>query len=219
MLLSALIHLAQDESMWTRNNDDNVCSICICTLLYSSLPWRWYLVSEGVILDWVLCCQTDAAKQDEEEDEVGEDVMVDYLMARNPESKENKTRKEESDKEKGRVSDHIWEWERGWREDQEVGEMRGGSVVFTYLLVWLKMKKARASGMGTAFSFNWMSESGRGLGPTGISGSSSSSSPDESENKARRNVRTYGIGTGNQLIRKIYKHAGWRNHILTLKCE
>lgn len=45
-----------------------------------------YLVSEGVILDWVLCCQTNAAEQDEEEDEVGEDVMVDDLMAHNPES-------------------------------------------------------------------------------------------------------------------------------------
>lgn len=46
-----------------------------------------YLVSEGVVLDRVLCCQTDAAKQDEEEDEVGEDVVVDNLMAQNPESK------------------------------------------------------------------------------------------------------------------------------------
>lgn len=45
-----------------------------------------YLVSEGVILDRVLCGQTDAAQQDEEEDEVGEDVVVDYLMAQNPES-------------------------------------------------------------------------------------------------------------------------------------
>lgn len=48
-----------------------------------------YLVSEGVVLDWVLCCQTNAAEQDEEEDEVGEDVMVDDLMAHNPESEEN----------------------------------------------------------------------------------------------------------------------------------
>ena len=46
-----------------------------------------YLVSERVILDRVLCCQTDAAEQDEEEDEVGEDVVVDDLMAQNPESK------------------------------------------------------------------------------------------------------------------------------------
>lgn len=45
-----------------------------------------YLVSEGVVLDWVLCCQTNAAEQDEEEDEVGEDVMVDDLMTHNPES-------------------------------------------------------------------------------------------------------------------------------------
>jgi len=45
-----------------------------------------YLVSEGVILDWVLCCQTDAAEQDEEEDEVCKDVVVDDLMAQNPES-------------------------------------------------------------------------------------------------------------------------------------
>lgn len=48
------------------------------------------LVSEGVALDWVLCCQTDAAEQDEEEDEVGEDVVVDDLMARNPESETRK---------------------------------------------------------------------------------------------------------------------------------
>lgn len=56
----------------------------LCTLLL------WYLVSEGVIFDWVLCCQTNAAEQDEEEDEVGEDVMVDDLMAQNPESEEKK---------------------------------------------------------------------------------------------------------------------------------
>lgn len=55
------------------------------------------------------------------------------------------------------------------------GEESGESS--SHLLVLLKMKNARASGMGTAFSFSWMSESGRGLGPTGISGSSSSSSP------------------------------------------
>lgn len=45
-----------------------------------------YLVSEGVVLDRVLGCQADAAEQDEEEDEVGEDVVVDDLMAQNPES-------------------------------------------------------------------------------------------------------------------------------------
>lgn len=38
------------------------------------------------MFDRVLCCQTDAAEQDEEEDEVGEDVVVDDLVARNPES-------------------------------------------------------------------------------------------------------------------------------------
>lgn len=46
-----------------------------------------YLVSERVILDRVLCCQTNTAEQDEEEDEVGEDVVVDDLMAQNPEPK------------------------------------------------------------------------------------------------------------------------------------
>lgn len=51
-----------------------------------------YLVSEGVILDRVFCCQTDAAEQDEEEDEVGEDVVVDDLMAQNPESKKRSER-------------------------------------------------------------------------------------------------------------------------------
>lgn len=51
-----------------------------------------YLVSEGVILDWVLCCQTDAAEQDEEEDEVGKDVVVDDLMAQNSESKRESER-------------------------------------------------------------------------------------------------------------------------------
>lgn len=49
----------------------------------------FHLVSKGVALDWVLCCQTDAAEQDEEEDEVGEDVVVDDLMAKNPESRKN----------------------------------------------------------------------------------------------------------------------------------
>lgn len=48
---------------------------------------------------------------------------------------------------------------------------------WTYLLSWRKMKKAVASGMGTAFSLMCSSDSGRGRGPTGISGSSSSSSP------------------------------------------
>lgn len=45
-----------------------------------------------------------------------------------------------------------------------------------YLLLGLKMKKALASGMGTAFSLRCSSDIGRGRGPTGISGSSSSSS-------------------------------------------
>lgn len=44
-----------------------------------------HLVPEGVDLDGVLCCQADAAEQDEEEDEVGEDVVVDDLVAHNPE--------------------------------------------------------------------------------------------------------------------------------------
>lgn len=67
------------------------------------------------------------------------------------------------------------------RIQQKLTEILGGENEVgeeDYLLVWLKIKKARASGMGTAFSFSWMSERGRGLGPTGISGSSSSSSPD-----------------------------------------
>lgn len=49
-----------------------------------------YLVSERVMLDWVLCCQTNAAEQNEEQDEVREDVMVDDLMAHNPESAKKK---------------------------------------------------------------------------------------------------------------------------------
>lgn len=52
--------------------------------------YEHHLVSEGVVLDWILCCQTDAAEQDEEEDEVGEDVVVDDLVAQNPESMELK---------------------------------------------------------------------------------------------------------------------------------
>ena len=55
-----------------------------------------YLVSEGLILDWILCCQTDAAEQDEEEDEVGEDVVVDDLMAQNPESTKQSDRNRET---------------------------------------------------------------------------------------------------------------------------
>lgn len=47
----------------------------------------YYLVSKRIILHWVLCCQTDAAEQDEEEDEVGENVVVDDFMAQNPESR------------------------------------------------------------------------------------------------------------------------------------
>lgn len=76
----------------------NVC-ICICTceqvtsaLLSSrrNVLRIWpekmcHLVPEGVDLDGVLCCQADAAEQDEEEDEVGEDVVVDDLVAHNPE--------------------------------------------------------------------------------------------------------------------------------------
>lgn len=55
------------------------------------------LVSEGVALDWVLCCQTNAAEQDEEEDEVGEDVVVDNLMAHNPESETRKKNKKQTE--------------------------------------------------------------------------------------------------------------------------
>lgn len=47
--------------------------------------YKRHLISEGVVLNWILCCQTDAAEQDEEEDEVGEDVVVDDLVAQNPE--------------------------------------------------------------------------------------------------------------------------------------
>lgn len=67
-------------------------------------PWLTFtditthLVPGGVVLDRVLRCQTDAAEQDEEEDEVGEDVVVDDLMAQNPESEGKR------EKEKKRVS-------------------------------------------------------------------------------------------------------------------
>ncbi|TNN65172.1 hypothetical protein EYF80_024579 [Liparis tanakae] len=36
---------------------------------------------DRVVFDRVFCCQTDAAEQDEEEDEVCEDVVVDDLVA------------------------------------------------------------------------------------------------------------------------------------------
>lgn len=64
-----------------------------------------YLVSEGIILDWILCCQTDAAEQDEEEDEVGEDVVVDDLMAQNPESTKQSDRHGETEGLRDKVSE------------------------------------------------------------------------------------------------------------------
>lgn len=51
-------------------------------------PEMCHLVPEGEILDGVLCRQADAAEQDEEEDEVGEDVVVDDFVAHDPESEE-----------------------------------------------------------------------------------------------------------------------------------
>lgn len=51
-------------------------------------PEMRHLVPEGEILDGVLCRQADAAEQDEEEDEVGEDVVVDDLVAHDPEPEE-----------------------------------------------------------------------------------------------------------------------------------
>lgn len=63
-----------------------------------------YLVSKGVILDWILCCQTDAAEQDEEEDEVCEDVVVDDLMAQNPKSTKQSDRHTETEGLRDKVS-------------------------------------------------------------------------------------------------------------------
>lgn len=73
--------------------------------LHHKFLWVWpekmcHLVPEGVDLDGVLCCQTDAAEQDEEEDEVGEDVVVDDLVAHNPEP-------EGSERHRGRRSEKI----------------------------------------------------------------------------------------------------------------
>lgn len=86
----------------------------------------------------------------------------------------------DGNKEDGKI---LRETDWGCRKQKRGG--RKGKVsrttVLSYWLVWLKTKNARASGMGIAFSFSWMSERGRGLGPTGISGSSSSSSPDKRE--------------------------------------
>lgn len=39
------------------------------------------MVPEGGVLDWVLSSQRDAAEQDEEEDQVGEDGVVDDSVA------------------------------------------------------------------------------------------------------------------------------------------
>lgn len=42
---------------------------------------RAYMVPEGGVLDGVLSSQGDAAEQDEEEDEVGEDRVIDNAVA------------------------------------------------------------------------------------------------------------------------------------------
>lgn len=42
-----------------------------------------YIVAEGVGSDGIFSCQRDAAKNDEDKDEIGEDVMVDQLVAPN----------------------------------------------------------------------------------------------------------------------------------------
>lgn len=83
----------------------------------------------------------------------------------------------------------------------------------SYLLVGVKIKKALASGMGTAFSFSCMSESGRGRGPTGISGSSLSSTPAE-RNKQARN---FGICIRHIIPQQFHTHLcitlkKWRWH-------
>lgn len=78
--------------MWETNGDYKCifCRLRVYTVF--TLYCARYPVSVGVVLDRVFCCQTDAAQQDEEEDEVGEDVVVDNLMAENPKSKKNTER-------------------------------------------------------------------------------------------------------------------------------
>lgn len=60
--------------------------------------------------------------------------MVDDLMARDPESRKERQRRGD-----------------GEGSAPQTRETCEGA---TYLLVWLKTKKARASGMGTTFSFS-----------------------------------------------------------------
>lgn len=84
VFLSAIIHL-----IWSAELVSN--SRRVRLLHYGCTRFeKHYLVPERVALDRVLCRQTDAAEQDEEEDEVGEDVVVDDLMAQNPESMKKK---------------------------------------------------------------------------------------------------------------------------------
>lgn len=96
-----------------------------------------HLVSGRVVLDRVLCCQTDAAEQDEEEDEVGEDVMVDDLVARDPEPiKQRKKKGNESDvktreaRERSNIHPLV-----GVAEDEEGASLRHGNHLLLQLNV------------------------------------------------------------------------------------
>lgn len=118
-----------------------------------------YDVSGRWVTDGILGCQRDRAQHDEDEDEVGEDLMIDQSMTQhtNP-ALHTEVRGHSED---GQI---YIDWQR--RERCEA-----------YGLELLKMKKALPSGMGDVFSLRLRSESLWGRGPDGISGSPSSSSP------------------------------------------
>lgn len=48
--------------------------------------YETHIISEGMRSDWIFSSQRAAAEDDEDEDEVGEDVMMDQSMASDPDS-------------------------------------------------------------------------------------------------------------------------------------
>lgn len=57
-----------------------------------------YVVPEGVGSDWILSCQRAAAEYDEDEDEVGEDVVVDEMVTGHTDT---------GDRNRGSINEHI----------------------------------------------------------------------------------------------------------------
>lgn len=129
-----------------------------------------YNIASREVAYGVLSSQRDGAQHDEDQYEVGKDLMVDQLMAEHTKPTEKMDRgwmREQKDNQPSPLLFFIYSYTK------PVEHVLSPNLYWTHGLVLLKMKKALPSGMGGVFSLMVSSYSLCGRGPDGTSGWSS----------------------------------------------